>query len=182
MAKSEGHFVLKDVATSILTGVFMEKRGALLRYFTMRLSSEAAAEDLVQDIYVRLATSDIGPIENPVAFLYRLGTNLMLDRVKQRRRAEVRDDAWQASRTTRAGGEDVANEPAADDALAERQRLALLMRGLEALPPQRQRAFRLHKLEGLSHSATAETMGISRSAVEKHIIAALRQLLPLVRE
>lgn len=173
---------MKDAATSGLTEIFMEKRTALLRYFSMRLNSEAAAEDLVQDIYVRLATAEIGPIENPVAFLYRLGTNLMLDRMKQRRRAEARDDAWQASRTMRAGGEDVANEPAADDALADRQRLARLMNALEALPPQRQRAFRLHKLEGLSHSETAATMGISRSAVEKHIIAALRQLLPLVRE
>ena len=173
---------MTDAAEISLTKVYLEKRDSLLRYFKLRLSSEAAAEDLVQDIYVRLATAEIGPVENPVAFMYRLGTNLMLDKLKQKRRAEVRDDAWQASRATRAGGEDVAQESPADDVVADRQRLARLMNALEALPPQRQRAFRLHKLEGLSHTATATTMGISRSAVEKHIIAALRQLLPVVRE
>ena len=44
------------------------------------------------------------------------------------------------------------------------------------LPPQMQRAFRLHKLEGLSHAETAQAMGISVKSVEKHISAALRTL------
>jgi len=38
-------------------------------------------------------------------------------------------------------------------------------------------AFRLHKLEGLSHAETARRMNISVSAVEKHISAALKLLL-----
>ncbi len=173
---------MTDETTSELIRVYLDKRENLLRYFTLRLNSRAAAEDIVQDIYVRLATAELGSVENPAAFLYRLGTNLMLDRVKQRRRAQVRDDAWQSNRSTRAGGEDVADEPPADEVIAERQRLARLLGALEQLPPQRRTAFRLHKLEGFSHAATAATMGISRSAVEKHIIAALRQLLPLVRE
>ncbi len=173
---------LSDAAATDLAGVFLDKRAALLRYFTLRLNSEAEAEDVVQDIYVRLATVEIGPIENPVSYLYRLGTNLMLDRVRKSRRTEARDDAWQESRHVRAGGEDIANEPPADAVVAGRQRLAKMLDALETLPPQRRKAFRLHKLEGFSHAATAEAMGISRSAVEKHIMAALGQLIPILRE
>ena len=173
---------MTESASPDLVQVYIEKRLNLLRYFTLRLNSPAAAEDILQDIYVRLATADIGAVDNPTAFLYRLGTNLMLDRVKQQRRAQIRDDAWHSSRSTRAGGEDVVDDPPADEVVSGRQRLEKLMVALEQLPQQRKTAFRLHKLEGLSHAATAATMGISRSAVEKHIIAALRQLLPLVRE
>jgi RNA polymerase sigma-70 factor (ECF subfamily) len=44
------------------------------------------------------------------------------------------------------------------------------------LPPQMQRAFTLHKLDGLSHVQTAQAMGLSVKSVEKHISAALSRL------
>jgi RNA polymerase sigma-70 factor (ECF subfamily) len=34
----------------------------------------------------------------------------------------------------------------------------------------------MHKFEGLSHPQVAAALGISRSAVEKHVMAALRHL------
>jgi RNA polymerase sigma-70 factor (ECF subfamily) len=51
-----------------------------------------------------------------------------------------------------------------------------MMAALDSLPPQVARAFKLHKLEGLSHAETAAVMGVSRSSVEKHISAALKAL------
>jgi DNA-directed RNA polymerase specialized sigma24 family protein len=39
-----------------------------------------------------------------------------------------------------------------------------------------QRAFTLHKLDGLSHAQTAQVMGLSVKSVEKHISAALARL------
>jgi len=168
---------LNDSPPSSLVRVYLEKRQDLVRYFAMRLSSEAAAEDVVQDIYVRIVTAEIGLVERPAAFLYRLGSNLMLDRLKQSRRSEVRDDAWHASQYQRAGGEDLANSPSPEEAAASSQRVRRLAAAVKELPPQRRRAFELHKLEGLSHAATAAAMGISKSAVEKHISAALKHLL-----
>ena len=168
---------LDHESTSPLVGAYLKKRQDLLRYFTLRLNSEAAAEDVVQDIYLRIVTAQVGTIDNPVAYLYRLGTNLMLDRLKQQRRAGARDDAWHGSRYVRAGGEDMANDPPADEAAAARQRLRQIVAAIEELSPQRRRAFQLHKFEGRSHTETAAAMGISRSAVEKHISAALRLLL-----
>ncbi len=156
---------------------YLLKRQDLLRYFTMRLNAAAAAEDVVQEIYLRIVGAEVGEIDNPSAFLYRLGTNLMLDRLKQQRRSVARDDAWQGARHLRVGGEDMAADPPADDAVDARQRLRRLLAVVDEMPPQRRRAFRLHKFDGLSHAETATAMGISRSAVEKHISAALRLLL-----
>lgn len=160
--------------------VYLRKRPELLRFFAMRLGSPAAAEDLVQDIYVRIVSGTIGEVINPGAYLYRLGSNLMLDRIKKQRRAAARDTAWRQHAHPGAGAETVAELSPADEALAARQRLAKLIEAVQGLPPQRQRAFRLHKLEGLSHAETAAAMGVSRSAVEKHVSNALRVLLDKV--
>jgi RNA polymerase sigma-70 factor (ECF subfamily) len=75
------------------------------------------------------------------------------------------------------GDQQVADIPSAEDVVAGRQRLNVMMATLETLPPQVARAFRLHKLEGLSHAETAEVMGVSRSSIEKHISAALKALI-----
>lgn len=162
---------------SVLLSLYLERREELKRYFTLRLGSPEAAEDLVQDIYFKVAAGISGEIANPGAFLFRLGSNLMLDRIKQQRRAMRRDHGWIEANEIRLGGETVADAPSADDAAAARERLARMLAALEELSPACQRAFRLHKLEGLSHAETAAAMGVSKSTIEKHISAALKQLL-----
>jgi RNA polymerase sigma-70 factor (ECF subfamily) len=156
---------------------YLERREDLRRYFALRLGSAEAAEDLVQDIYFKIAAGVDEEIANPAGFLYRLGSNLMLDRLKQQRRAVRRDHGWSQAHSIELGGEAVADVPAADEALASRQRLARMLAALEDLPPACRRAFRLHKLEGLSHAETAAAMGVSKSTIEKHISAALKHLV-----
>lgn len=132
----------------------------------------------MQDIYLKLCVLDPEtPVQNDVAFLYRLGVNLMLDRLRQQRRGAARDGDWRAARTAVIEGEEVADEPPADDVVAGRQRLALMLAALDELPPQQRQAFRLHKLEALSQAETAQILGVSRSSVEKYIAAALKHLV-----
>lgn len=161
-----------------LLATYLEKRGNLVRGFAARLGSLQAAEDLAQDLYFKVLAikSDEG-VQNPAALLYRMGTNLMLDRLRRERRASVREAAWLKVEHTSLGGEDIVEQPAADEVLAGRQRLELMMSALQDLPPRMREAFALHKLKGLSHAETARTMGISISAVEKHISGALKALL-----
>ena len=160
-----------------LLAVFLERRGSLVRFFAARAGSAGAAEDLVQDLYVKLATREAATAaENPVAFIYRAATNLLLDRTRGEGRAAAREAAWRHTAHRTLGGEDVADEPPADEAAASRQRLRQLVEAVAELPPQMQRAFRLHKLEGLSHADTARVMGLSVKSVEKHVSAALKAL------
>src|SRR5579859_178517 len=156
----------------ILLETYLEKRPALVRFFAARLKSVGAAEDLVQELYLKLSALDPAEeIDNPSAFLYRAAHNLMLDRQRQERRTNLRDGTWQETQELRAG------EPAVDDALAARRRLVRLGAIVEEMPAKMREAFRLHKLEGLSHAETARSMNVSVSAVEKHISAALKLLL-----
>ncbi len=167
-----------EVRLSPLVTTYLAKRDALVRFFTARLGSPTAAEDLVQDIYIKLCALDSSmEVQNETAFLYRLGSNLMLDRLRQQRRTAARDGHWRDINTTLVEGEEVADEPAADEALAGRQRLTLMIMSLDELPPQQRQAFRLHKLEGRSQAETAEALGCSVSSVEKYIRAALKHLV-----
>jgi RNA polymerase sigma factor (sigma-70 family) len=160
-----------------LIAAYLRKRADLVRFFTLRTGSAAVAEDVVQDLYVKLSEMETpADLRSAEAFLYRMGSNLMLDRAKQQRRQAARDHAW--SRADAGDGpEPVAHEPAADDAVAARQRLARLLAALDQLPPQVAAAFRLHKFDGLTHGEVAARMGVSRSSVEKYIMTALRALV-----
>jgi RNA polymerase sigma-70 factor (ECF subfamily) len=160
-----------------LLAVYLERRHEMIRYFQIRLRSEEAARDLVQDIYVKIADRPSEPIGNPGAFLYRIGANLMLDRIKMRKRAGRRDAEWRGAETTSAGGQDIAREAPADETLAAKQHLQRILEVVNALPPQAREAFRLHKLEGLTHAETAAAMGLSRSSIEKYMMLALRNIL-----
>ncbi len=161
-----------------LLQAYLAARGDLVRFFTARLRSREAAEDLVQEMYERIVrAAPEEAVANPLAYLYRLGSNLMLDRARYEGRRAARESAWSGAHTTRVGAAEVMDEPPADEAVDARLRLGRLLAAVEAMPPQTRRAFRLHKLQGLSHAETAAAMGVSRSAVEKHVSAALKFLL-----
>jgi len=171
---------LDDADVHPLLAVYMERREELLRYFRVRLRSDVAAEDLVQDIYLKIAARPLEGVDNPAAYLYRLGSNLMLDRIKARRRAETRDAQWHGVNVSDVGGAQIAEEPPADDAAAAKLQLGKILEAVKGLPPSQQEAFRLHKLEGLSHAETAQAMGVSRSSIEKYIMASLKLIVAKV--
>lgn len=164
-------------ARDVLLAAYLDRREELVRHFALRLRSLAAGEDLVQDIYLRIAAIETHiDLHNAPGYLYRLGSNLMLDRIRSERRSAARDHVWRDSHRTVLGADEVSDEPAADAVVAARQRLAAVVAVLRDLPEQTQRVFRMHKFEELSHSAVAHALGISRSAVEKHCMAALKRL------
>lgn len=164
-----------DDASPLMT-LYLEKRAELVRFFRLRTSSPTEAEDIVQEIYLKLAGFNAPSIENPAAYLYRLGTNVMVDRMRARRRAQARDDAYQS--LVVADGE-AADAPSPEHAAIARAQLRSVLAAVERFPAQRRRVFVMHKIDGLSYGEVAERLGISKSAVEKHMMAALSSLAEL---
>ena len=161
-----------------LLALYLERRANLMRFLAARAGSVATAEDLIQELYLKLAARDRTgeAVGNPTALLYRMALNLMLDRARGETRSAVRDTAWRQVVRSEIDGVDIAEEPPADEAAASAERLRHLIAAVQDLPPQAGRAFRLHKLDGLSQAQTAQAMGLSVKAVEKHISAALKAL------
>ncbi len=169
---------MDKVLRAPLVECYLAARPDLVRFFTARLRSREAAEDLVQDMYERvLRAADDEPIINPMAYLYRLGTNLLLDQSRYEGRRMARDAVWSELNGLRLDGVDIVDQPGADQVTDAKQRLDRMLAAAKTLPPRTRQAFQLHKLEGRSHAETAVVMGVSRSAVEKHVSAALKFLV-----
>lgn len=133
----------------------------------------------MQEMYERLATLPDGGagVENVPAFLNRMAMNLAFDRQRSGRRAAARDGEWLSANALVEGPEPIAETPTAEDVVGGRQELRLLRDAIDALPPQGKRVFEMHKLQGRPHAEIAASLGISRSAVEKHMAAAMKNLL-----
>jgi RNA polymerase sigma-70 factor (ECF subfamily) len=165
-----------------LLRTFLEKRENLLLFLAARTRSLSTAEDLVQDLYVKIAGLDAAAdVRAPLALLYRMASNILIDHVRSAQRSSRRNAEWRLETRVVQGGEDVVDEPSADEVVASKQRVRLLAEAVAALPPKMGQAFRLHKLEGMSQAQTAQAMGVSTKMVEQHIQAAVRHLTQRLR-
>lgn len=159
-----------------LIEAYLARRDNLVRYLATRCASRSAAEDLAQDLFIKVAAIDLATeVENPAAFVYRMAANLANDHLRQQRRAEAGHRAWGALHLNGAAEAQAEIAPS-DEAVAARQALAGMLALVERLPTRRRQVFRLHKLEGLSRAETAQMLGISVKAVEKQMTAALKAL------
>ena len=75
---------------------YLNERRSLLKLFMAKTRCREMAEDLVQDIALRLValtTAELRRIEQPIAYLYQIGRNLWLDRLRGDSRSARRDKA-----------------------------------------------------------------------------------------
>ncbi|MGH6910868.1 MAG: RNA polymerase sigma factor, partial [Phenylobacterium sp.] len=126
-----------------LLAEYLQRRDNIVRFLAARAGSMAAAEDLAQELYLRLAARDRGAeVGNASALLYRMAINLMLDRARGEARSAARDGAWRQLSRSDLGGVDISDDPPADEAAASAQRLRQLVAAVGDLAPQMGRAFR----------------------------------------
>ena len=161
-----------------LVAAYGQLRAELLRFLAARLGSMAAAEDVYQELYLRLrAAAPAAELRDARSFIYRSAYNLANEQTRTLKRREARDAKWIDLTTDRLGADAVAPDRAADEALAAKQRLNAVTEAIAALPPRRREVFTLCRVRGLGHREVADSLGISTKAVEKHITSALKLLV-----
>jgi RNA polymerase sigma-70 factor (ECF subfamily) len=161
-----------------LVRLYEAHRAEILRYLRARTGDAAEAEDVVQELWLKLQSAGSGPVANGRAYLFRMAHNLVLDRLRERHRRRVRDSSWSIERSAGAtvDGDLVDPGGSVEDGLLTSEELSRLTAAIEQLPVGARRAFCLHKFDGLSHGEVAAQLGISRSGVEKHIAVAMKHL------
>src|SRR3546814_13743272 len=80
--------VAVDASPDLAEQLYAEFREPLLGFFLRRVHNRAEAEDLTQDVFVRLIRAGRSDrIENPNAFVFNIPTNLLRYRGREARRA-----------------------------------------------------------------------------------------------
>ncbi|WP_159981344.1 MULTISPECIES: RNA polymerase sigma factor [unclassified Novosphingobium] len=153
----------------------------LRRFLLARRVSEADAEDLLQDLFLRVETSVTGPVRSPKAYLYQMLNNMAHTRRRTEARQKARDADWLDAPVGSAGTDmempDLA--PDAETALLARDHLARVEAALEKLPERTAHVFRQYRIDGISQKVIARDLGISLSAVEKHLQRAYNAVLEI---
>ena len=157
-----------------LESVFLENRSALLRFLRARGAGDAA-EDLLQDIWLKVASAPAGPVGAPLSYLYSVANRLMIDRYRSAQAAAVREKEWTATQFDIATGR--SDAPDAERLLAARQLATLVEQLLNDLePPRVAQVFRRHRVDGAAQRDLAAEFGVSLSTIEADLRKAYRAL------
>jgi RNA polymerase sigma-70 factor (ECF subfamily) len=159
-----------------LFAIFGENRAKLLRYFRAHGAGDAA-EDCLQELWIRVSSANTGPIGSPLTYLFRAATNLMIDRHRAETQSRQRDHDW--SELAGLLSDSASHEPSAEQRIAARQQLALVAKGLESLPPRAIEILKQHRIDGLTQRAIAAEMGLSASTIESDLRQAYKILIDL---
>jgi RNA polymerase sigma-70 factor (ECF subfamily) len=143
------------------------ERQRLLRYIMRYARSHDQAEDFLQSAFVRLAEyRKTNVVENEAGFLVRAATNIALD---EARRVKTRSEAGGPVDQLLHISDD---QPLQDEVVLARERLARAREALDRLPERTREVFLMHRFSDMRYCDIAARIGISVSAVEKHIAKA----------
>jgi RNA polymerase sigma factor (sigma-70 family) len=130
------------------------------------------AEDVIQDAFLRMQAycNEGGQVRNTEAFLVRTVLNLSTNsRTRDRSHLFVDESAEEVSVL-------LGVAPAPDELLAAEERLREVSALIDAMTPRTREIFLLHYIDNYSYPQIARQLGISVSAVEKHVARAMLAL------
>ncbi|MDQ1153390.1 RNA polymerase sigma factor [Brevundimonas sp. SORGH_AS_0993] len=146
-------------------------RRPLLQFFRRRAGSPMDAEEMVQDLFVRLLRrADLFSLENVDGYVFEAAANVARDRGRY---DQARGHGRHVDIDDLAAPSDA---PSAEQVLDGKQQLKRMLAALQALPPRARTIVILRRLENLTYPQIAQRLGISVSAVEKHMVRAMAAL------
>ena len=151
-----------------------QMRPALVTYFRRKTGNPTDAEDLAQDVLVRaLSHAQWGSAEQAKGYIFRAAVNRWRDHLR-RRRAHGTAVPWEERGPQVLG---VENPP--ERVLIAREELTQIASVLELLPTRTRTVLMLIKFEHMKAASVAQCLGISVSAVNKHLANAVAALAAL---
>lgn len=155
---------------SSIAATFVATYNELSRYLSRRLGRKADADDVLQNTYLRLHRIPEGTeISNPRSYLFRMADNLATDHVRSQRAIERYVEQGESIDQADPG-------PSPERVIDYRRRLDRIRQAVLKLPDRQRQVFLMHKFDEMTHGEIAQTLGITKSAVEKLMMKAMAHL------
>lgn len=163
---------LQNSDTEALRKVYDRYHRQLFRYILYRIGNSAKAEDLLQDVYVRLwkYRNNITH-ENFPAYLYSIASSLLNNKVRRR---NIELEYIQLKRESLSDETDIDILEVSDD--MNKQKLKLLEECINTLPEMQRTTLLMNRSEGLTYEEIATYLELSQKAIEKRISKAYELL------
>lgn len=149
--------------------LYRTHRKALVDYAFRILGSREAAEDIVQDAYLRLSPAHVDDLagRQGLAYLYRVVRNLAFDVLKRRKiesRGQTQDAPfWLVPQSTETP----------EEALLLRDQARVAADVLASLPPDMRAAVEMYRFGGHTLEVVADHLGISVATAHRHVRTAM---------
>lgn len=149
--------------------LYLKHRPALINYACAVVGERAHAEDVVQDAFLRFCTLSAEPVEQPLAYLYRIVRNLALDN-RRRDISHARQQSNPADWMLPGQG------PTPEQSVLQTDEMQRIARRFEQLPLQMREAVEMHRLGGYTLQHIAVHLQVSVSTVHRLIKEAVVHL------
>ena len=143
--------------------VWEEFHTRLLAFIRGRVERPQDAEDLLQDVFIRIhaRAGSLDELESVSGWVYRITRNAVID-YHRRRAAAARLSSSMSDPSVDHGDDD-------GGATAAREVSACLEPLMQTLPPSDRHALELTELQGLSQKNAAEHLGLSNSGMKSKV-------------
>lgn len=162
---------VRDGDLDLLSELFERHHRRLYQFFLRLARDRSAAEDLVQEVFVRLIKYRHTWRDKAefVPWMFALARNAAVDHFRARGRDSKRDAAALPDSPPEVA-------PRAVERLEERERAAQLRAALDLLAPDKREVLLLARFGELRHDRIAQMLGISPGAVRVRLHRALKEL------
>jgi len=167
---------------SLISKVFLENSRFLKNFIGRFLSERQDIEDVVQETYLRAfrAEQDLtqprAAIDYPKAFLFQTAKNIALTELSRKsRRITDYIEEVELSLLQENGSN-------TEEELEAREHISIICEAVSGMSKRRQYVYLMRKVHGASHREIADSLAISVSAVEKHLLKAMLACRAYIRE
>lgn len=168
---------------SALEELVSRHHASLVRYFHLQSRSRETAEDLAQEVWVRVVRHhrNYRPTARFVTYLFSIARNLWIDQYRSRKAAPP---MVSADREVGGEGEDgvrlssllPSSEPEPFEKASVHEEAGRVREALERLPDGLREVFELGEIQGLKYSDVAEILDIPVGTVKSRMHAAVHRL------
>lgn len=159
-----------------LQAAFLANRQPLLRFLVARGAGDDA-EDILQEVWLKISRKPAGPVGAPMNYLYRAANMVMIDRYRSAKQSAVREQEWTEATSGAIPG--MSDSPSVERVIAGQQFARKIEDALAEFPDRAVHIFRRSRIDGIAQRAIAEELGISISTVESDLRSVYRVLAEL---